>query len=257
MNLKKIIRETSNFFIVLSTAATLSCSPMRIPNKELSRYECNSENSINSGKLYFYEHSKTSLDLMHIINKVQDNFCEIGIKFHKAEVFRRGEFPSLDDIDILILVDEEYPDKNFRGGFGIEFKNYLTMKPRIGFNYNQKTAKTNVGFIYPKIIFQDIGREISRRLSDSEKLKLIVQLSTHEVAHGFGASHVQPIYSIPSFPQPYFMGTQTLDNKQSFLPRNVSKMKKFINETKTRKMGQEDIIKLREDYISKKDLMRD
>lgn len=178
-------------------------------------------------------------ELQRLARRVQANFESIGIAFEGVEVFRGRDFPDLRPLDILIcFLDEEVLGPRRRNGknelrygkFGLNKIEYDRLREVLKIPYNINLACANMGYIIPANIETYIQKScvfFGKRpdYSPQALLKTAIGITTHEVGHGLGASHVE---SRTREGYSEFMGFVTPYDLVQFSPINIQSMHSFI-----------------------------
>ncbi|MBI2647321.1 hypothetical protein HYW99_02490 [Candidatus Woesearchaeota archaeon] len=222
------------------------------------------EDTVTAGNLYFYKADNflTYDELQFMLNSMEINFNKIGIKFKNVKVIDKEQFQELNGLDILIyILNEEKGVSTFgvRDWQGI-VNDYTRLKLKIRFPYDELVSYTNTGFVNLGDLKYDCLANMAIPTKE-QFFRVIIQMLTHEVAHGLGASHVfytkknprpDVLSTVLGFPNDYFMGFRNCIRDQSFYEGNIVQMKDFIKETISSKYSKQEIINKRIEYHRKR-----
>lgn len=249
MGLERIAKKVTCSLLASTMLTLVACSWFNQLSFTPGKYFCPKREVVVPGNLYFYNTGDflSDSEIVGVLDGVQDNFCKAGIGFDKSGVFSNDRFPELNGLDILIVFDQ--PKPGYFAKFGFDLQSYIYMKSNTSFPYNRETSSNNVGFVNSEHMYEETKNLLSYELSRKDLVKFVSQMTTHEIAHGLGASHVEPFYSNLKFYQPYFLGDQFPGNEQVFYSSNVAQMKRFIQTVKSRKLGKKEIFELRDSYL--------
>lgn len=205
--------------------------------------------TITAGNLHFYN-INTFLsweELQSVLNSVIKNYNEIGIRFKHASICENDNFPALKGLDILLYALDGDNTLFCGGRYGINddyCDHYTGLKKIIDIPYDKMTSEINTGFFTTKNYLICLDKIYpSHPFPREEILKIIIQIATHEIGHGLGASHV--------WDTDYFMGRIQPKKEKSFHPDTVNQMKQFIETVNSHNLNPGKIGELREIYLGK------
>jgi hypothetical protein len=236
---------TRRQFLYLSSMFLIGCSHVRLSNLFTEKIE--------GGNLYFCNLSESlnQKNLEKITIGVRNNFERIGITTKNNDLIKCSNYPSLGSLDVLMLLTDNGFGAGFDGMFGIKNSRendslYSDIRGEFKLPYDELTTECNLGVacVAPTLNKLREANIPANYLTDSQKIKYIIDLCTHEIAHGYGASHIKGnILKAPSLIK-YFMYAAHINNS-CFHEENILKMKKFIKNVKNSPLTKDEIITLR------------
>jgi hypothetical protein len=246
VGLEKIVKKAVKSFLVLGLAGVLTLSQIKSSAIKTEMLRCNSYDTV-AGNLYFYNDGNFSDKILrYILDRVQYNFCKAEIKFNNSVILNKNEFPDLDNSDLMFFYGNVR--RGYNGKFGFEGPEHIPLKEKLKFRYNREISNANIGFVNFDSAIGEVEGKLNRKLLFFEKLRIMTQIATHEIAHGLGASHIDSLFENTKLFQPYFMGNLSPEDSQRFYPENIVQMKTFIEEAKTKKTRKQ-ISELRGRYL--------